>query len=509
MRPTLRAFILPVLLSWLFVGGAGPALADVEPNNTCETAEDLGAVVLPLVVHAGLDPVGDIDFYAVTGTPGEIWIIDHEGASTGAGTLPDPLLGVFDSACQVIAVNDDSNSLNSRLVVAVPADGRLVVAATAYPDFNFLGSGEGTYTLTIAEFEPIGTIGGRLVDGVTGDPLPGLEGPFATVFLLRCDAYGCFDFVAIQSTGADGRFLFTNDFNGAPLGEGTYQVQAFASGYEFLSTDPFAVAAGENVDLGDLALAPFRFIGSLSGRLVDAQTGDPLPGSMPPFSFVVVERCTDGGDCLAEAFVSPGPDGRFHLDGVFDFLRVGTFRLEGFADQYFLAVSERFEIGEGEDFDFGDLALEPLPLQFGDVEACTVSAGGTCRFAVTMANRTIKRFDGATWSLVTAFGTGSPADFTAFQVGRLGTVNPKPEKLNVKPGEEVRVEFQFDVPATVTEGAFFCAETYLGQDPSPLFNVLGTRFLFCIQGQDGGFAAVSEKVARKRLRELRKETVRP
>lgn len=508
MKLTLRALVLSLLVASSFLGWSTAALADVEPNDTCETAEDLGAVTLPLVVEASLSPAADIDFYALAGTPGDLWIIDHEGASTGAGTLPDPLLGVFDSACQLIALNDDTGSLNSRVVVEVPADGQLVVAATAYPDFDFVGSGEGSYRLTVDEFAAIGTISGRLVDAVTGDPLPGVDFPFASAELVRCDDFGCFEFVAFDPADADGNFFFATDFNGAPLGEGTYRVQAFASNYDTLVTEPFAVAADEDVDLGDLALEPFRFIGSLTGRVVDAQDGTPLPGEMPPFAFVSAERCTVDG-CFAEAFAIPGADGRFHLDGLADFVRTGTYQLRGFADQYVTAVSATFDVGEGEDFEFGDLALEPLPLQFGDVEACTVAPGGTCRYALTLRNRAAQRFDGGIWSLIVAFGTGSPTDFTNFQVGRLGTVNPKPEKLNVKPGEEARVEFQFDVPQTVAPGAFFCAEAYLGQDPSPLFNVLGERFLFCIESDDGTFAAVSEKVGRKRLRELRKQTVRP
>lgn len=167
---------------------------------------------LPYVVDGNLDPVADIDFFSFTGIAGEVWTVRHEGAPSGSGTLGDPLLGIFGSDCTLIAVNDDSGTLNSRAVVTLPADGRIVVAATAYPDFDFVGSGEGTYTLTLEPFVAIGAIEGRIVDGDTGDPLPGSEEPYAFAQLSRCDAFGnCWEFVNYQSAGADGRFQFTAD----------------------------------------------------------------------------------------------------------------------------------------------------------------------------------------------------------------------------------------------------------------------------------------------------------
>ena len=101
---------------------AQPAIApkatgtETEPNNSCQMAQDLGTVPLPFVLDGNLDSTvePDIDFYRFSGTPGVLVGIDHEGAATGKGTLPDPMLGLFDSNCNLMDLNNDTNSANSR-----------------------------------------------------------------------------------------------------------------------------------------------------------------------------------------------------------------------------------------------------------------------------------------------------------------------------------------------------------------------------------------------------------
>lgn len=510
MKTTIRAFVLFLVSFPTIVAPAALAQGvDTEPNNTCAAAQEIGAVGLPYVVDGNLDPAGDIDFFAFTGVAGEVWVVRHEGAPNGSGTLEDPLLGIFGSACTLIAYSDDSGTLNSRVVVTVPADGRIVVAATAYPDFEFVGYGEGSYQLTVEPFVTIGTVGGRLIDAETGDPLPGDDEPYAWVALLRCDDSGdCFDWIASTSTGPDGRFLFAFDYSGNPLGVGTYQVRGSAFAYDDHVTEPFFVGADESVDLGDLALTHWRFVGSLSGRLVDAFDGQPLASDRPPYAYVLATFCTDTG-CYYASSAGTDADGRFRLDGLSEYLRVGSYEIYAYASEYFSAVSARVEVAEGEHVDFGDLALEPFPIQFGQIQACVIPAqGGVCRYGIELRNRGQQRFSGETWSLVSAYGIGGPADFTYFQTGRVGTVNPKPEKIDLKPGETVLLEFELEVPGTLPDYAAFCATALVGQHPDPLFNVLGERFLFCVSKQEGAFVNLSEKEGRKRLRELRKESRR-
>jgi Tol biopolymer transport system component len=133
---------------------------DAEPNNTCSTAQDFGAIALPFTLNGSLDgsPLpggGDVDFVRFTGTPNTAVRVDLEGQSTGNGTLGDPFLGFFDSGCNLIAINDDNGStLNSRLVVTIPNDGVFIMAVSRCCDFSFDQGGSGTYQLNIQAILP-------------------------------------------------------------------------------------------------------------------------------------------------------------------------------------------------------------------------------------------------------------------------------------------------------------------------------------------------------------------
>lgn len=130
------------------------AVTEVEPNNTCPTAQDLGLVALPLTVSGSLDTIPpattDLDFFRFKGTPGDTVTIDLEGQSTGKGTLFDPLLGVFNSGCGMIATaNNGGVGLNARLTLTIPLDSILIVAATSCCDTTFTQGGLGSYQLTV------------------------------------------------------------------------------------------------------------------------------------------------------------------------------------------------------------------------------------------------------------------------------------------------------------------------------------------------------------------------
>jgi len=132
---------------------------DIEPNNVCLAPQDLGAVTLPFSLDGSLDgsplPSGDVDFLRFTGTPNTAVRVDLEGQATGKGTLGDPVLGFFDSGCNLIAINDDNGSTaNSRLAVTIPSDGVYIMAVTRFPDFGFDQGGTGTYQLNIQAILP-------------------------------------------------------------------------------------------------------------------------------------------------------------------------------------------------------------------------------------------------------------------------------------------------------------------------------------------------------------------
>ena len=243
-------------------GSLAATATEIEPNNPCQTAQDVGALVNPFVVDGNLDSSisPDIDFFRFTGTPGSIITIDYEGGANGQGTLENPLLGLFDSNCSLITFNDDNGSSNSHLEINVPDDGIFVVAATAYPDFGFTGIGSGSYQLTVSPPQFIGSIGGVLTDSLNGKPLRGDATPLAFVRLLRCDTFGCND-VKSQNTASDGSFHFETDFNGNALRTGNYMIFAFADQYQNRQTEMFTVGEAEAYDAGKLALDsyPIRF----------------------------------------------------------------------------------------------------------------------------------------------------------------------------------------------------------------------------------------------------------
>ncbi len=69
----------------------------------------------------------------------------------GAGTLDNPFLGIFDSACNLLERDDNSgDGLNSGIDITIPADGVIVLAASDCCDYDFTGTlARGSYQLTI------------------------------------------------------------------------------------------------------------------------------------------------------------------------------------------------------------------------------------------------------------------------------------------------------------------------------------------------------------------------
>jgi hypothetical protein len=131
----LKALVLVMLVLGSVFGNIPMTFAqntEVEPNHPCPTAQDFGAVALPFTLDGSLDSTPespDVDFFRFTGTPGSVVRVDLEGQATGKGTLGDPFLGFFDAGCNLIASNDDSGgTLNSRLVLTIPADGVFILA---------------------------------------------------------------------------------------------------------------------------------------------------------------------------------------------------------------------------------------------------------------------------------------------------------------------------------------------------------------------------------------------
>ena len=136
-------------------------LPDVfEPNNSLGTA---AAITAPFNTAANsmfteISPAAaDIDFFSFEGEAGQYII-----AEVTRGQI-DSVLGLFNSSGVLIAANDDSNGLLSRIEGTLPADDTYTLAVTFCCDFDFdgvdAGQGgpfdEGRYVLDVQVLDGI------------------------------------------------------------------------------------------------------------------------------------------------------------------------------------------------------------------------------------------------------------------------------------------------------------------------------------------------------------------
>jgi len=502
---SLSRALVPALSLFLLSATATAQVSEVEPNHPCAAAQLVDGVTPPFQVTGLLDSSQepDVDFFHVMLPAGTGLQVDLEGETAGMGTLHDPYLGFFNAACELQATDDDSGgNLNSRLYITVP-EGGAILAVTRCCDGEFVGGGEGSYTLTVSPAAFIGSIAGRAVDANTWQPLPGDAPPYAWAELRACDEGGCWMGVASQALGPDGTFLFETDFMGHPIPAGEFAIFVMAMNYAEASFGPFAVADGEHFDAGDVPVAPFEIIGAVTGRIVDGLTGKPLPGTSPPFARVDLQRCEEWGCYPVVGYIPADEDGRFRIEGAPWTLPPGMYRVVGFADDYVPHGTEPTSVGEGEEVDFGDIALAPLPIGYGEATGCDfLPIGGTCEFSIQVTNRGPGRYRGEAWAIARYFSVNYPNLANRFQIGRLGAQNPNPIRLNLAQGKSTTLTFRLDVPTVTPEGTSLCITANIGRDPGPQFNAAGERLIFCAVAQPGGFERLSAKESNALLKKL-------
>ncbi len=471
---------------------------ETEPNHPCLFAQDLGEIPLPHMVGGALDALldeGDVDFYRFQ-VPSSTGVrVDMEGQDSEAGTLADPFLGLFDSSCRLLALNDNRDSRNSRVLALVPADGVLIVAASGCCDYEFQGEVGvgGSYRLVVRAASLVRGIRGRVVDKASGAPMDGSDFPFPRVELSRCVGTNCGERAAARSPGSDGVFLFDTDDYGEQLFAGAYSIHISAQHYEDAESLPFDVSEAEERDLGDLALSPLARIGTIRGRIVDSVSGLPLAGGDPPFTTVRLDRCSDDYCSFAD-YTRTDEQGRFLFgDDPFQLLEPGTYQIEAQAEEYRPKVSTSAFVGEGEDVLLEELALEPHPVGFAEIRPCgdLPPQGGVCRFSLRLVNRLDKPVEGRAWSLVQS-STGTLSGQTRFQAGipKIAALEPL--------GTQV-LRFAFRIPETLQNGSSVCAEAYFGQGRTEyFFDTVGRRDLFCVEkGVDGALRLLDEKESRE------------
>lgn len=97
-----------------------------------------------------IDFSGDRDFFEITLTPGS-YVFDLQGATSGQGTLTDPLISLYTATGTFITSDDDSGiGLESQLEYVISDGGTYYLSASAF------GSATGTYTLTVTGGDDLG-----------------------------------------------------------------------------------------------------------------------------------------------------------------------------------------------------------------------------------------------------------------------------------------------------------------------------------------------------------------
>ncbi|PDW01762.1 hypothetical protein [Candidatus Viridilinea mediisalina] len=479
-----RILVLCVGVAALFAfdGGGVASAAPVQqvreveaqgPNGTCAEAQVLGAITGAVRVRGSIEPNPEVpahaegvDFFRLTATPGSQLMLAIRGNPSGQGTLRDPLLGAFASDCSLLQYVDDAyGSLEPTMYLVVPADGIVTLAVTAFSDFDFVGAGYsgGSYALTIEEIQPISGVTGRLVDGRTGaDPDPNMM-----LLLQRCSFDVC---VTVQETYIQqDRFSFTSQPNW-PLFAGTYQVIVRSDAYHTLTLGPFVVAAGARYDLEVASLDPLPLIGSVSGRIVHAHTGQPL-GHLR--NYISLGYCTEDDCWDIRASMSVDADGRFQIvaSDADRPLTQGEYRLFIEVEQFVFADSGPFMVYGGQAFDLGDLFIEPKPLQFFDHHGCEniPAAGGLCAYGLRVVNSQPYTVHLNVWSIIEVgsehYGVFQPTEAQAVSLG---------------PGEGRTFHFELYIPAEVPNETYFCAMLYIAnQGPGFYMQPRASNSIFC------------------------------
>lgn len=252
-----------VLIGVAPVGSAEP-ITETEPNNSCANAQNLGYFDLPRAIDGSLtSAAGDqrVDFYKVhlrraAGHVVRAWLLSDWASDEYSLTAPN--FGFFVDNCTTPAASVNGSQLSKiRLEFTVPPGGEFILGVSGAGDAQFSGNGAsaGNYRIALVYAPGSGTsISGIVVDSITGEPI------------CINEKYGAW--VALESVGdgpsaevraaCDGSFLIEIYDNGAPLRAGTYKIFSSVGDYNPTRVEPFELADGQHLNLGEIALVPPR-----------------------------------------------------------------------------------------------------------------------------------------------------------------------------------------------------------------------------------------------------------
>ena len=134
-----------------FVIGALPEVVEAEPNDAPSAPDRVES--LPATINGRLAKAGDVDGFAIDLHAGQTFVAALRGHE-GLGSPMDAILQVARPDGIVLTQADDAAGLDPFLVFEVPADGRYVVRAFAFPSqpsstIRFAGGDAYIYRLTL------------------------------------------------------------------------------------------------------------------------------------------------------------------------------------------------------------------------------------------------------------------------------------------------------------------------------------------------------------------------
>lgn len=336
---------------------------DAEPNDSCATARDLGAISLPFSGDGILDgkpypapgESPNIDFFKFTATPGSYVQIELGGALLSSGLL----IGVFDSRCQLQASGNGWSEQPAQVAYKVPVNGQVRLGVTSCCDNTFTNGGDanGEYTLSVREAGVIGSVSGQLIDAASKDPLTPASVTSVSLSLQRLSGEVWISVAYTNSIDDTGRFNLSRLNASSVLQEGTYRAIAIVNGYKAYTTDSFTLGRGESRSLGSLALTRLQLIAGIGGRVVDSKTHQPISGA-----WVAVSNC-DALACYNSDNLNTDADGRFSARVSEGYqLYEGSYTINIYTDRYEGYLGSPFIVGPGEFSERGEIALTPIPL---------------------------------------------------------------------------------------------------------------------------------------------------
>lgn len=233
-------------------------------------------------------------------------------------------------------------------------------------------------------------------------------------------------------------------------------------------------------------------IEAITGRIVDAVSGEPLAGNVPPYPNVELALCNQDGCYQGINYLQPDEFGvfRFETDWSGNPLDPGQYLIRVWAGEYEPAEVGPFEGVSAEVTDLGDIALQPPPFRFDNVIPCAdiPADGGMCKFSVDIRNNTESQVKGLGWGIVNTWGGTSPLGYSMFQADG-------PKATPVKALSSSTLKLSFYVPAGVAEGTFMCVDGWFSDRDTEYFGTLRGEPLFCVSKQQGIMTVVKPKDA--------------